>query len=419
MMSTAWFTAADVRQTVWPDAISGFTEPAWVNLGRMLSYVSGISGETTLIVSESLSESDVRRFWRDGAGDGWRPVQVPTAWTTFRRGLREIVHVGVLPLLRPSATPLWRADAGAPDITRALAWYQAQMGTPFRMTPGVAGCSAIRATYTDPRRGRSPYWGRGADVWPRELRPAGDLYWSRTALSDVERARPWVHGFDLRGARLAAALTELCWDRPGTTGAIPFDPTLGGWWAVRTDQLPAQGDDLPPLFVPSSGALTWLSAPVARRLWDAQVLPEVLDSRTAPARQLLRPWVTRMSAARASGEAECEEYGTAAKSSYAETVGMMARTGGSVYRPDWYATIVDRQRVTVVDHANRVWAARRERPVAAISDCLVYTSDFEDPEEAAADLGLPWAPQKLGGFRSYSAEPMERYATRNRLEEAA
>jgi hypothetical protein len=338
-------------------------------------------------------------------------VSVPSGWTTYRSGQR-VVHVGVRSLLDPGRTVLWDVAGDSSDtVARSLAWYHHTIGVPFQMTAGVSGCALLRSLHPDPRRGRSPYWGKSVDAEPADIRPAGDILWTRRA-STLERARPYVHGFDLRAARLAAAgVADLPWDRSGVqSGAAPFDPTLAGFWAVRSDQLPDVDERRPPLWEPSGEPLTWLSAPIAGELWKRGQLPEVLDSRTAPARQWLRSWSTRLGAARLAAETEPgapERWSRSVKATYAETVGMMMRRGGSIYRPDVAAQIIDRQRVTLLAHADRVAGARGEYPVAAMTDCLYYTSDFADPADAAADLGIPLAqPGRLGGFRPYAVHHM-------------
>ena len=91
----------------------------------------------------------------------------------------------------------------------------------------------------------------------------------------------------------------------------------------------------------------------------------------------------------------------AVKSTYREAAGLFAHAGGSIDRADWYHTIMDRQRVTVLGHIRRIATAHDRRPLAVHTDCLWYASGLPDWREAAAELGIRIG-HDLGTFRHHS-----------------
>jgi hypothetical protein len=326
---------------------------------------------------------------------GWTCTAVES-WTTWRRRDAPAVHVAMLGTIEP--TPLFNPLDDPRTIAVQLAWYADVMGGEYLMTPGVAGHVAIKAAF---KGKREPYWGlkdirRDGD----ERQGSGDLLWRRAPLK-TEFAEGYVHGFDLRAARLAAlGVVEVAWTKLEPTGQVAYDPDRAGYWLIPP---PPQHKRHPPIVNPDSvhDRLAWVTGPIMADLARRNILPDVIDSWTGVAKRPFRTIAERWDAARL---ATIEQRGAAmtcahdaVKATYREAAGLMARPGGSIYRPDWYHATMDRQRVTVLSHAERIAKTHERRPLAIHTDCLWYASTESDPEKAADRLGIKLG-HRLGCF---------------------
>jgi hypothetical protein len=348
--------------------------------------------------------------------DRWHATEVQP-WTTWRRVGAPAIHVAFLGALDAARTPLFAAGDPRAAIAARLAWYHDRVGAPFFMTPGVAGHAAIRAAFRKPGKGAQPYWG--AKDWRESddrREGLGDLQWRRAPLR-VEVTEGWVHAYDLNAARLSAiGVAEVGWSRLSHTGAIAFDPELAGYWAIHAADV-RQHPRHTPLISPSSvhDGLVWPTTPAMQWLLDQGRLPAIADSWTTPGRRMFRTIAEKWNNARImpyqDGRDGSRHEVPAVKATYREAAGLMARRGGSIYRPDWYHTFMDRQRVTLLGHIERVARNHSRRPLAVHTDCLWYSSGDPDPARAAAHLGIKIG-HALGTFRVHSSTPSADYFRR-------
>jgi len=332
----------------------------------------------------------------------WRASEL-APWTTWRRPGAPVLHVAFLGQLDPGRTPLFGSDDPHREIARRLAWFEHVTGGPFVMTPGVAAHMAIRRAFRAHGPGAQPYWGvKDVRVWDDDRNGCGDLIWHRRP-SRTEYELGWVHGFDLRAARLAAmGVAELAWGRLAHK-AVPFDPALAGYWLIRARDVawPGVSRRLPPLVEAARDGTAWVTTPIMKELMDRGCLPEHTDAWTAPGRRFLREIAERWDRARGAVAGAGHGGERAVKALYREGAGLFASPGGSIHRPDWYHTIMDRQRVPVMRHTARIASEHNRRPVAVHTDCLWYASAQPSHELAAAELGIKLG-DGMGRFRHHS-----------------
>lgn len=395
---------------------AGACNDAVHTLNRAADLIRG-TGSGVLMLAGGALLRDVWAGQRGPLADaGWSCTEIQP-WTTWSRRDAPRIHVGFLGLIDQDRTPLFRVDDPPPSIARRLAWYHEAMGGPWHMTGGVSGHAIIRNLYRKPGKGQQPYWGTRDRREPTDTRQgAGDLIWRRPPMrGEVEMG--WVHAFDLNAARLSAmGVAEVAYDRLSHTGPIVFDPALAGYWEIHARDV-TQHKRHVPIFPPEAvhNGLVDVTTPIMSHLLAKGISPEVADSWTAPGRRMFRSLAEAWNAARlhsgsntwAGSAAELD----AVKATYREAAGLFARAGGSIFRPDWYHTWMDRQRVTVIGHVNRITLQHERRPLAIHTDCLWYAATEADPREAAAALGIKLG-HGLGMFRVHSSAPAEAFFTR-------
>lgn len=330
-------------------------------------------------------------------------------WTTWRRKGAPAIHVAFLDEVQDDRAGLMPAGGDLGTMARRLAWYADRIGGAYLMTPGVAGHGAIRAAFRKPGRGQQPYWG--ARDW-RLLsdddahQGVGDLMWKR-APTRTEVDMGWVHSFDLNAARLSAlGVVEVPYGKLEHTGPCAFDATRAGYWQIYAHHV-KEHKRHPPLVDTSFavGGLVEVTTPIMSKLMDRGALPEVVDSWTSEGRRLFRGLAEQWNRARleAMDLGRLVELG-AVKATYREAAGLFAKRGGSIWRPEWYHTAMDRQRVTVINHVERIAQGAGRRPLAIHTDCLWYASTHADPRQAAGELGIMLG-TGLGTFRVHSCTP--------------
>lgn len=296
------------------------------------------------------------RFRADLRALGWKVSDGgdKTGWySCFQEGAPTI-HFGVGPWIRQDRTSLFDLADHAQTIAVRLAAYESLTGTPWRGTAGLSGCASIRQFHESKAGGGVPMW--------RWDKAPGEIIGCSFELRPTHHRRPpteaeltggglgggFVHQYDVRAMYLAAAMNvTVSWSAPERRGPQEFDPQRAGYWQVQRSSL---GDDPLELLTRSYAfpdPLVWVTTPVvAYAIECGQPVPEVFDSLTG-ARQsrVLRGWAERMRNAR-------EHAGTAIlpaiKDTYARTVGMLARPGGRIYRPDWRDSIVDLARINLL-----------------------------------------------------------------------
>lgn len=407
-------------------------DPAW--LFRQTSATLGL----TDYHAEAAEGVLVVPTWDDAndtalTAEGWLRVtaaELNTGWITYTGPRRHAIHLAVLDRMGAD-TPMWSDDEPADKVARRLALYHVKTGAAFRSTPGVAGCASIRhraaaaAAVKSDRMGHKvgqPFWR--SDNHPAFLRGTGDMRWSR-ALPDVA---PLMTQVDIRSMYLAAASASmLAWSPLDHTGGCEqFDHTVAGYWQISLSDLPAElydGLNRPPVINPvgaeGSARAVWVTTPVMSYLNGLGINPDIGDawvcSRSA---RILRPW------AEAIRDALAVPTGMAAplKRTYTEAIGMMARTGGSIYRPDWHDTIVDTARVAMLrkfDSAHKMTGAW---PVRVYVDGAWYATSTEEHPDYLTDVlnGPNGNATQVGKFRHErtvsAAQYAELYPTRVRRE---
>lgn len=398
-----------VREAAWLDPVHTLESAARIFHGNPY-------GSATLILA---GRPELVEHWRAAAtregiaawklAGGWSARAVEP-WTTWRREGAPVVHVGVLGRV-PLVPPLGREETDSGflgDIARRVARYAEAVGAPYLMTPGVSGHAAIRSMFSAHGRRAQPYWGardtRDVDD-PRT--GAGDLIWRRPPLRDEVEAGMWVHGWDLNAARLAAmGVAEVAYGRLAHRGPQAFDASEAGYWRIHARDV-RQHPRRPPLFDPADvrEGMVHLTTPIMAELLRRGISPDVTDSWTAPGRRLFRRVAELWDAARRGDD---PVVATAAKETYRQAAGLFAHAGGSIYRPDWYHTIMDRQRVTVLAHTERIAHAHSVQPVAVHTDCLWYVCPEADQRRAADRLGLRLG-SGLGMWRHHSSAPAREF----------
>lgn len=379
-----------------------------VILDRAHSYMRSAEAAPaagTILIDQGEGDGASLKLWRSHEASlrdhGWSCTAVEP-WTTWRRGDGPRIHVGLLDSIDWTKTPLFSPGDLGGVVAQRLAWYHGAIGAPYQMTPGVSALAAIRAEF--PRGRRAPYWGSG--LAPRRgddpRTGAGDLMWKRPPRRD-EVGMGYVHSFDMRAARLAAmGVAELAWDRLEHRQGVVFDETLAGYWGIRAADVP-QGRYRIPYVDAGPDGMAYPTTPVMKSLMRKGVNPDVMDAWVATGVRFLKGVASRWNAARLDAMAgEPEPVQRAVAATYREGAAMLARAGGSIYRADWYHTIMDRQRMTVFGHVDRIERDHDRYPLMIHTDRLWYASTVSDGRQAAEELRIKIG-QGLGQFRVQSS----------------
>lgn len=353
-------------------------------------------------------------FLEDLQAAGWRSnsIGAETGWFTCRhRTAPGTIMFGVLPWFDQSRTTLFRLDDPADLIARRLAWYHTVLGVTWRGTGGLSGTTLLRSLHV--RRQPRWRWDRiPDDVHGRSFELLG-AHHHRTPEDDDGG---FVHVYDTRAMYLAAALVaELAWDAPQQRGAQEFDPKRPGYWRVRLDDLhrAPQSESWVRLFARDQGdaaGLVWLTTPVMRYLTEALGPIEVHDSVTADqGSRIMRGWAERLRDARTAVEGD-DALTAPVKDTYARTIGMLRKTSGRVYRPDWRDTIVDLAKVNLL----RKVSAAGVKPLRYNVDAVWVPSRHE-----TADPALFGDQGRIGGLRHVYTETIEAYRSKYETTEVA
>lgn len=344
---------------------------------------------------------------------GWGP------WTTYTRG-QVAIHVGVLPLLDATRTPLFDLDCAPHVISRRLADFHRMVGTPFRKTPGVVGCALLRDWYET--RSAQPRWHTARPGSAPDMRGVGDLVWSRPR-TGTEQRYEFVQTFDIHGAYLnAAMMADLPWTDLTRTVLPEFDASRAGFWRVeswstRTFQWPGDpyGVLSPPLIHRDrflEDGTVWLTTPVARYLVELgarlQVreayLPAPVPYSGGPAtRRWLRTPLEVIRDARKdhvptllnSGDRIAHRH--TLKRVPNEMLGLLLAEGGRISRWDVSWIVRDLNRVLLLRKIHDVWRVTGRWPIKVRTDAVSYPATIDDPvlsakSEFGIDLAASWSP---------------------------
>jgi hypothetical protein len=340
---------------------------------------------------------------------GWKYSELKP-WTTFT-GNASVIHVGWLPELDSTNKlgPLLEGHQGPADLASRLGRYHQLVGVAWRYTAGVSGCAALRARFTDTKQGSQPLWRHKL---PAGLRGAGPLVWR--GKDQPEQGAPGsVHVFDINAMYLAGMKNaQLAWG-PLVRYSGGFDHRFPGFWELATASLPAElldGTKRPPVVADRlrKGSV-WVTTPVAKYLGEVTSL-DVLDAWISENPQTIaRPLAERWIAARQGDFGPLGPVAPALKRTYTETVGMVAREGGSIQRIDWSATWGDLARTNMLRRVDRVGERFGLWPVAVQTDAVYYVQPSPgDPGRVtlAEVLGEGTAP---GTFKYEGALTVDQY----------
>lgn len=332
--------------------------------GAQKAFTAGIRGGEGVVVVDTPMPTP-RNTQMDGAMFArrmaerladWQFTEIKP-WTTFANEA-AVVHVGFMPDVAQNPGPLLKGASSPKDIAERLGRYHMLTGVPWRYTAGVSGCVGVRARYTDPRPGRQPLW---VSQGPKGITGAGPLIWR--GQTPAEGSDGLVVSYDVNAQYLAAMkIARLAWGELQNTGPCAFDPSWPGYWELSIDDIPIvllDGKLRPPVVRAERAHKRglWVSTPVAKYLSDLVGTIDVLDSWTCSNGETIgRTFAERLIAARQGNFGPMGSAELAVKRTYAETVGMMGRPGGSLFRPDWASTIMDTARVNLLRRLDKVAA---------------------------------------------------------------
>lgn len=313
---------------------------------------------------------------------GWQVSKV-SPWMTFYGPGRPSVHIGLMGWLGPTNHALHVADdPGA--MTYRMRRYHELLGAAFHGTPGISGTGLLRDRY----RGKSPRWvGSFKGIAAADTETEARYAWE----SPAAPRRAFSHTYDANLQYLGAAnVTEVALDELRHTGRRQFDPKAAGYWKIV---VPVWNEKRVPH--PANGVVgqeKWVTTPTMELLWKLSdsytVMPDVLDSWTSDRTfRVFRTWsekITRglYAAGDEAMSADQDAITVTIKRTYRETLGMLIRPGGRVYRPDWHHAVVGMARVNLF---RRIWTAAEAGrfPESINVDAVTYGSDNPDPIAAA------------------------------------
>lgn len=353
------------------------TAASMAKLGVPVSQPTGDDGKPAPVTAGRVLDQARIRGWKcSGLRD----------WTTFTRPGQPTVYLALEPWIdrQQARNPLmtWWPE----DTASALALWHHVTGTPWRGTPGMAGCGILADQY--PHGKRSPTWKPssgtpdGAEEMPFHPGDFGlPMEGQRIAGLDATRMYPVA-----AGTALLAAVTL----RPGPK---VFDPALSGWWLV---DIGPWGDPLLPHPAGYGAARRWVTSPTLALLDEIargdghHVTYTIHQSYVAPGRRLLRQWADVVERAYQVGrlvpppgpdydELACGRVSQAGKSVGRETLGLFNKEENWIFRPDWWFTIVALARANLW-RKMRLAVAAGHRIAYIDTDCVWFLASLEYPE---------------------------------------
>lgn len=366
----------------------------------------------------------ISEFASKAGHGGWWSAQAAvdrgSGWITLSHtATKSRIHLGIMSQLDQEQVPLFDLGWGPDIIAGQLAIFHAAVGVPYRATPGVSGCAAIRRWHERKavREGSEreiPAW-----VWreaPDDILPPRDVMWSRP-LTDVEKRCRWVHAFDTNKQYLAAmANVPLSWALPTPGGGCEFDAGRAGMWRVVArgsgDRHPG---DMPALIDPGSiggSGSAWVDTSILGEFHRRGVRLEIIDSWLSPAKRRERRDGTEVPGAGRllRGPAEMfrdAQYANRAVDSHRDgcpcprcrmaatlkmvpnhAIGMLAAPGSTMRRLDWHYGIRGMARMLLLIKIYKAAEVHGLKPIKVERDCVWYASDDPDPMGVGSRLGV-------------------------------
>lgn len=327
---------------------------------------------------------------------GWHITELSPWMTFWRPGPTPDVHVGLMPWLSAGNFAFLDRDQPA-EMTRQLYQFHRLATVPYHgSNSGLAAHSLMR----DHHNGHRPMWQPNwADVPPARIAVEVPPRWR----SYSDHGREWEHCYDAYAQYVTAAGSLPLALGPLTVhNTEPIDPgpyPTPGYYRVVTPPWMYSAMLPHPIGVnPQVGELRWITAPrlaLLRELaeQDVMVHPEIMESWTPrpvqrkvgepavpDAGRVLRGWSGRVQdAIRGAREIGDPRLLTAIKGLHRHGIGLLARPGGRVDRPDWQAAIVANAEC---NQFRKIWRTFRETgraPVEVEHDQVWYASDHADP----------------------------------------
>jgi len=426
MKRTTWLVTPTV--TVAGTDYIGYTPPEALNsMGALLVRIAGAlhrSGDreglllldeqaaATVGLTEPATDDGTRQRALDAAsGAGFQSTKIGP-FTSFYARDRPTIHVGRAELLTGTAAATdpesWPWDhVWHPEITTGLQHWHRLTGVAWQAGPAVMGLELMHRNLT-PYRVAGVQGQRRPDLRD-ESTPydASEAMWSREMWSRAELA-PFAHGYDKRRAGLTAAgAAKLSPCRLVRRRGGQFDPKRAGWWLVTREgwnlghQLPhPMGPKATDKHVKSLWVTTATMDLCAELAADGLMsMPEVIDSLTGPARQVLGPWQQKLEAvycypAPMPDGPDAEDYTAKVRAQVQSAVrvvgkrsiGMLNKADGNstIWRPDWFHAINATKRANAFRRLRAIGSGPNPRYAVAVEDdCLWIPSDDPDPLQSA------------------------------------
>lgn len=310
---------------------------------------------------------------------GWRTQPTDGAWFTAipeTTGNHSTVHIGIREWMAAD-DPIAGVTRSPAHVAGLLSRWYSVAGTHYRHNPGAATVVSIRKALAD----RHVTW-RLQDLatvewWPPPAN-IGDL-----RRHGNSRPAPGAHRWDMRSAYLAAAAAvDLPAGRLKPTGD-DIDPlTAVGYFRIKLGR-----GDWPSTFLGRDRqGCAWVCHPLMRWLWGRKAGVEIIDSVTASlGTRLLRPWAERWR----DGIAENPVLAPALKAGYSQAIGLFNVRGGTIYRPDWRAAIIDQVRYSMIRRIGSVKRLCDLMPARVDIDSVWYvTANDAERDRVGEALGV-------------------------------
>jgi hypothetical protein len=429
---TTWLVTPEV--TVAGTDYLGNTPPEALNsMGSLLTRIASVlhrqqateglvlvdeAAAAKLGLSEAATDDGTRQRALDAAaGSGWRSTKLAD-YTSFFGNQRPTVHVGrverIAGMAMASDPETWPwGVVWHPEITSALQHWHRLTGVAWQAGPAVMGLELMHRTMApyrlpgvkgqrkpDLRDDSTPHDAVEA-VWSKEM-------WTRGELA------PFLHGYDKRRAGLTAAGVAKLSPAKLQRYRRDFSPKWAGWWHVTVEPwgIPELPHPMGPGALQKYRKSMWVTTPTMELCaWLQELglftMPEVIDSMTGPARQVLAPWQKTLEATYTAPTDDHDYFEAAAhlvrdavKVSSVRSIGMLGKADGrsSIWRPDWFHGINGTKRANTFRRAYEIGNTESRWPVAIEDDCLWYTSDDADPIRSAPKA-LQLKVDMAGGYR--------------------